>query len=175
MIALLARSAPLIYALKRDRAKRDVLKARLAQLVFAGRLVTEIDHVAKSFATTRLDDLHPSAVERLDWHRKEGHEIVFVTASFDAYMSYIGACLNSNAVLATRIESIDGTYTGAFEGFNVRGEKKIDAIRMYLNEDDAETWAYGNSADDHAMLTFADHAFLVDKSGTMQPFESIVD
>ena len=58
----------------------------------------------------------------------------------------------------------DGRYTGAMSGNNCRGPEKIARLRAWLsssNLENAELWAYGDSAGDRELLSAAHHHFMV--------------
>ena len=107
---------------------------------------------------------------RVDWHRRQGHVLVLVSASPELYVAPVGEELGFDGVLATRLE-VDraGLLTGRFEGRNCRGSEKLRRLDEWLDElwDGATTsasgrdqrpflWAYGNSAGDRQLLAAAD-------------------
>jgi phosphatidylglycerophosphatase C len=162
-------AAPALVASLVERSARDSAKAMLSKICFKGMPSSEMERLGKDFAAERMASLNPEMVDRLHWHKEEGHEVVLVSASFEPYMTPLGESLGAEAVLATQLEVVGGTYTGRLDGANVRGEEKANRLRSYLNTGHSSSqpiiWAYGNSSDDHAMLAMADHAFMVDKAG----------
>lgn len=164
----LARNASLFPAIRRDRNRRDDLKAALAHGCFHGLTVGHVGACATAYAKSVVESrLFPSVVERLDWHRSQGHETLIVSASFEVYLRRIAEYLNVDAVLGTRLVQSAGVYTGALDGANVRAEQKAVRLREHLGNDEFELWAYGNSADDDAMLAMSHHPFRVDKAGVL--------
>jgi phosphatidylglycerophosphatase C len=111
---------------------------------------------------------------RLDWHLRQGHRVVIVSASPETYVSAAAAELAVHGVVATRLEvDADGKLTGRFEGANCRGGEKLLRLQQWIATDsDAPPvvddkpephhvghpylWAYGNSAGDYEMLEAAD-------------------
>jgi HAD superfamily hydrolase (TIGR01490 family) len=96
-------------------------------------------------------------VERLGWHRSQGHEVVVVSASFTDYLRPVADRLGVDAVLATELEVVDGRLTGRLAGANVRGAEKVRRLETWLGDEPAELWAYGDSSGDRELLARADH------------------
>jgi phosphatidylglycerophosphatase C len=107
---------------------------------------------------------------RVDWHRRQGHVLVLVSASPELYVAPVGEELGFDGVLATRLE-VDpaGRLTGRFDGRNCRGSEKLRRLDEWLDDlwSGAPTpsstrherpflWAYGNSAGDRQLLAAAD-------------------
>jgi phosphatidylglycerophosphatase C len=118
---------------------------------------------AREVARSRLRE---DTIARLRRHRQLGHTVVLASASLDAYLVPLGALLDVDDVLCTRLErGADGLLTGRLDGANCRGPEKARRIRAFLagrGLEDAELWAYGDSPDDDAFLAEADHPVRVD-------------
>lgn len=162
--ALLARPVALVAALA--RRDRDRLK-ELACTSLAGLPSDEVDllglQFAREIAASRLRD---DTVARLRRHRELGHTVVLASASLDAYLEPLGALLGADEIVCTRLErDADGLLTGRLEGANCRGPEKARRVRTLLQARGlagAEVWAYGDSADDDALLASVDHPLRVD-------------
>jgi phosphatidylglycerophosphatase C len=78
----------------------------------------------------------------------------------------LGASLGVDGVVCTVLErGADGRLTGRLVGANCRGAEKARRVRAWLSEhglDDAELWAYGDSAGDDELLALADRPLRVD-------------
>jgi len=103
-------------------------------------------------------------VDRLKWHRGQGHTVVIVSASYEDYLCPVAEHLEVDAVLATRLEvGSDGVLTGGLLGRNCRADEKVHRLHAWMrdagiNPNDATVWAYGDSAGDRELLAAADHA-----------------
>jgi phosphatidylglycerophosphatase C len=128
---------------------------------------------------------------RLDWHRARGHRVVLVSASPVLYVGPVAAQLGADAAIATRLEVDEsGLLTGRYEGGNCRGAVKAARLAAWIGEEtnspDARgirasretfitemahkaltVWAYGNSAGDLALLSFADVGVDVGRLGRL--------
>jgi HAD superfamily hydrolase (TIGR01490 family) len=150
---------------------RDAAKDRVLRRLLEGRSVGEVLAAGRAYAEAVLAaELRAAALERIAWHRDQGHELVLVSASLDAYLDVIGPELGFDQVLCTRLEVRNGYLTGAMVGGNCRGAAKIARLRVAcLDLAAREMWAYGDSAGDRAMLSAANHAWWMTRRGALRP------
>jgi phosphatidylglycerophosphatase C len=151
---------------RRDRTSsaRDALKAGVTRRLLGGRSATDVDATAKTFATDVVArHLRAEALARADWHRREGHRLVIVSASFGVYLRPIAEALGFDAALGTELEvAPDGVLTGRLMGLNVRRTEKVRRLDEWLATTLAGTapyvWAYGNSRGDRELWARANRA-----------------
>ena len=158
----------------------DEAKEALFVRTLAGRPAEEIGQRAAVFGVGHYRRRHRTKVRaRLDWHRRQGHRIVVVSASPECYVHPVADELGVDGVVATRLEvDRNGRLTGHFAGGNCRGAQKRDRLMLWMvassdRRHDGEgahvgaqhemhdtgppfLWAYGNSAGDLEMLEAAD-------------------
>jgi HAD superfamily hydrolase (TIGR01490 family) len=174
----LARDAPQLAAMAFGRFDRDVAKAKLIARVLAGKAYGDVVSRGRDYATRVVDGgLRSATVARLRWHTEQGHEVVIVSASLDAYLHEIAQRLGVATVLCTTLEvDAGGTLTGRLTGGNCRGPEKATRLRAHLGDEPVTLWAYGDSTGDAELLAMADHPVrvtrrgrLVDPNGTGAP------
>lgn len=167
--ALAAESVPLALAAA-GRGDRDLAKERVLTRVLAGIPYSDVRTAGKAFA----DRITRSAItsdarDRIAWHRREGHDVVIVSASLDVYLGDVGEALGIAHVICTSLDTDDrGRCTGQLRGMNCRGPEKATRLRALLGDDDIELWAYGNSRGDDEMLALAHHPVRV-RRGRLRP------
>lgn len=145
---------------------RDAVKAVFAEIAFAGVDATELESEAISFANEVYHGwMREDVARRFRWHQQQGHVVVLVSASFDAYLAPLGDLLEADAVLCTRLEILNGVATGRLDGPNCRGEEKVRRIAQWCEESglslESVEYAYGDSKGDLDMLNLARHSFFV--------------
>lgn len=144
----------------RSRAalERDGLKENMLRHVFSGTDPAALDALGAAYAERIHRLVRPEMRDRIDWHRREGHEVVIVSASLGAYLRPLAGRLGVDHVIAVELEiGADGRLTGAMVGPNVRGEEKAVRLRAWLGDGPVTLWAYGDSSGDEALLAMADH------------------
>ena len=164
VVALARRPLELLRAIAgRDR---DRLKG-LACSAFEGRDARAVDLRGAEFARTFVvPRLREDTIARLRRHQELGHVVLLASASLEPYLSPLGAELGLDGVVCTRLERCaDGRLTGRLVGANCRGPEKARRVRQWLVEaglENAELWAYGDSAGDDELLAAAAHPVRVD-------------
>jgi phosphatidylglycerophosphatase C len=154
--AFVRRSPQLLVAL-RGGAARDRAKQLVCQDILGG-LPHELASAAAQRTARQVEESHIRAdtAARLRWHLEEGHRVVVVSASFEAYVQPVAVSLGVHEVLATRWD-VDGggVLTGKLAGPNVRGTAKVARLAELLGSGFQLDYAYGNSRGDSAMLARA--------------------
>ena len=154
------------WVLQRDR---DSTKAYFVNAAFAGRSVDEIESDGVDFASHMAESwMRADVAARMRWHQEQGHVVVLVSASLDAYLVPFGDLCEVDAVLCTQLEVVDGRYTGALVGQNCRGDEKVKRLHAWMTEAgipaSSLVYAYGDSSGDTALLAAARIGVLVKKS-----------
>jgi len=148
----------------RARWTRNELKAAVLHELVAGRDAADLDDTARAFADEIIrDHLDADALERVEWHRQQGHRLVIVSASLGAYLRPVAEHLHFDDVLATELEvGDDGRLTGRMLGANVRGPEKARRLDEWIDTTFPSTspfvWAYGDSSGDKELWARADRA-----------------
>jgi phosphatidylglycerophosphatase C len=160
--ALLAISPWLARAALNDE-RRDAAKVALVRHTLTGYDADRLSEVAGTFAQDVLArHLRADVVERAEWHRNQGHDLVIVSASLKSYLDPIATHLGFTAVLATELAvGDDRRLTGELAGPNVRGAEKVRRLDDWLGAGPAFVWAYGDSTGDRELLARADQGVSV--------------
>jgi HAD superfamily phosphoserine phosphatase-like hydrolase len=105
------------------------------------------------------------AMERVAWHKRRGHTIVLMSGTLEPLAREAGRALEASLsergidcevyVCATRLEEIDGKWTGKILGeamFGAAKERTARRIAAELELDLRRCYAYGDSASDQWLL-----------------------
>jgi len=103
------------------------------------------------------------AVSLIDEHRLAGRDIVIVSASGAEVVEPIGQLLGADRVIATRMEIVEGKYTGNIDYYAYAEEKAraIESLAETAGYDLSESYAYSDSVTDVHMLKVVGHPFAV--------------
>jgi phosphatidylglycerophosphatase C len=182
-------SPKLVRAALLGGSAADSAKEQLFTRLLGGLPVQVVDESARAFAARHLArHLREDARRRLQWHQRQGHHVVIVSASPECYVRRAGELLGVDGVLATRLAvGGGGLLTGNYEGKNCRGAEKYARLVVHLRAhgllggggaDQPELWAYGNSRGDLRLLNAADHgvdAGILGPLGRLRNFPRLAD
>ena len=164
-------SIPLMIGALRSGQWADHAKERLFGTLLIGRDVDEVLDESRTFALAHLERRGRAKVlDRLAWHKGEGHDVVVVSASPQLYVDVISEALGAQGAIGTRL-AVDplNQLTGSFLGRNCRGSEKMRRLNEWIEQRHYDEppiiYAYGNSRGDRRLLKGATHPFNVGKLG----------
>ena len=139
---------------------RGKTKQKIWNHFFAGWTQAKFESYAKDYIQKRLPRiLRPQALEKLAWHKTQGHKIVVVSASFENYLGFWCKKEEVN-LLATQAEIKDGKITGQFASANCYGDEKLRRIQDAYNLKDFDfIYAYGDSRGDLPLKKIANEFY----------------
>ena len=153
-----------------DHDQTERLRAAISGLVTGW----DVAEVTKIIAETLHDHIDPyvyaEAVALMHYHQKAGRDVVIVSASGSELVEPIAAALGADHAISTRMETVDGKYTGNIE-FYAYGDNKAVAIRQLAetqNYDLSASYAYSDSPTDAPMLDAVGHAYVVNPDRTFR-------
>jgi len=117
--------------------------------------VLEIFHwVADNYL---FESLRSDVVEILHQHKQSGHIVVIVSATFSELLKVIGQKLGVSNIIGTKLEMIDGRYTGKIIKPLCFGENKVKLLKEFIEQngleiDSAASFAYADSIFDVPLL-----------------------
>jgi|SRR6185295_3957268 len=103
--------------------------------------------------------LEAQAMERLEWHRRQGDTVVVVSAGLDVYLGPWCAA-HGVQLICTELEEQRGRMTGEYRRGDCSGPIKAALIRETFDLDRFENvYAYGDTPEDREMLALANRKF----------------
>ncbi|MGB0916930.1 MAG: HAD-IB family hydrolase [Flavobacteriales bacterium] len=138
--------------------KSHYTKVKALRSFYKGWTEAQMDDARKRFTFEVIPKiLFPKALERIAWHKEQGHRIIVVTASCGAWLKDWTSQMDLE-IICTEMELKNGVYTGELSKPNCRGKEKVNRVKQHLSLDDySEVYAYGNDHGDNQMLAIADH------------------
>ena len=156
-------------------SERDDVKAEMIRLLLAGRTESELRSLGERYARDLMSEsLRAETVDRVRAHRERGDTTVIVSASLIYYLEPIAELLGMDGVVGVEPEVRDGVLTGELVRPNVRAEQKVVQLTAWLDGhgrtlDTEQTWAYGNTSGDHALMAAARHRFWLGRPNKLPP------
>jgi len=142
--------------------RNDIAKEKVFIRCLAGMNMDELRQKGELFAANVLPgQLRPEAMQRLNWHKQQGHRCVVISASLDLYVRPWAISAGFDDVIATHLQTREaGLVTGKLAGANCFGPEKVQRLQALLGGRDGYTlYAYGDSRGDRELLLSADYAY----------------
>ena len=151
--------APLILAYRRGWLSGTVVRAAIARAAFAGVPVAAYEAAGAAFARDVIPALlRPEAMARIEWHQRRGDAVAVVSGNFDAVLAPWTAAQGLE-LLCSSLACRGGRLTGGYTGAQCVGAEKARRIRARWHLPAfPRVHAYGDTAEDAAMLALADEA-----------------
>lgn len=108
------------------------------------------------------------ARERIGWHKERGHHVAIISGSTPFAVRPVARALGlGDAFLATRLDIIDGAFTGKIESPACFGPGKVSLARAYAEAqglDLSRSYFYSDSHSDLPLLEKVGHPVAVNPS-----------
>lgn len=143
-------------------ASRQTFKERLLKRFILDKPISEIREMGRLYAQSMLPKLiKGKALRCIDWHKKQGHRLVLISANLDVYLEPWGKSVGFDEIICSKLE-VNGMsrVTGHLLGKNCWGEEKIRRlIEVMGKKENYQLFAYGDSAGDEPLLKLSDYPF----------------
>jgi len=146
-----------------DHDQMEKIRAFMSQLVEGWDVETVKEIVAETLHHVVDPIVYDEAVSLMDEHRALGRDVVVVSASGAEVVEPIGELLGADHVIASRLEIVDGKYTGDIDYYAYAEEKAhaIEAMATERGYDLEQCFAYSDSITDAPMLEIVGHPHAV--------------
>jgi HAD superfamily hydrolase (TIGR01490 family) len=127
-----------------------------ARVGFQGENASAVRQLGLEYARSRLPGtVRQSALERIEWHRAQGDDVVVVSAALDVYLGPWCERLGLDCICTT-LEERRGRLTGRYvHGDCCGAEKALRILQRYELDRYSHVYAYGDSGEDREMLDLA--------------------
>jgi HAD superfamily hydrolase (TIGR01490 family) len=131
---------------------------------------TQLENWRKNYIETKIKPIMlAKAIELVEDHRQQGHELLIITATNRFITEPIAKEFNIENLIACEPEMKDGEYTGKVSGTPSYAQGKVTRLNEWLenHEQVEESWFYSDSHNDIPLLKEVDHAIAVDADDTL--------
>ncbi|WP_028653096.1 HAD family hydrolase [Nocardioides halotolerans] len=146
-----------------DHDQIEKMRAFMSQLVAGWDVATVREIVADTLHNIVDPLVYDEAVSLIEEHKAIGRDVVIVSTSGTEVVEPIGALLGADIVVASRLEEVDGKYTGNID-YYAYADEKARAVRELAEErgyDLERSFAYSDSVTDLPMLEAVGHPHVV--------------
>lgn len=160
------------FGLLTGKAPYDALRNRGHLSLASWRI---LEQYSEEIATTHLKDkVSSGAWERLDWHRKQGHRLVLVTATVAPMAEAMARVLGMDEVYGCGPENRIGMLSGSERGWSVpRRKGKVTIVEQDAEKhghDLSQCFGYGNTHADSWFMRICGHAIAVNPESSLEQF-----
>ena len=153
-----------------DSEQTDRLREFLSSMV-KGWDVAQVSQIVNETLHLHIEPtVYAEAISLIDEHHLAGRDVVIVSASGSEVVEPIAEMLGADHVIATRMEVVDGRYTGEI-AFYAFGENKATAVAELAAQkgyDLEASYAYSDSLTDAPMLDLVGHGHVVNPDRTLR-------
>lgn len=101
--------------------------------------------------------LNSKAIDRINWHKNQGHEVWVISASYDFLLKKWS---EQNGLNLITNKTFFKHCKRQIYGKDVNYDSKVEYLKLEVDQNDySEIYAYGDSEGDQAMLDFANFKF----------------
>lgn len=151
----LAQNLYLLVLYKLGFISNSSVKERILSSCIKGMEISVFQTYCKDFLLTLESICKDSALQKIKWHKAQGHKVAIVSASFEEYLGLLAQKLEID-LIATKMEVLDLRITGRFATPNCYGTQKVARINAKYNlADFTRIYAYGDTRGDREMLGLA--------------------
>ncbi len=146
-----------------DHDQMEKMRQFMSQLCSGWDVETVKEIVADTLHNIVDPLVYDEAVSLIETHHLAGRDVIIVSTSGTEVVEPIGEMLGADKVIATRMEVVDGKYTGEIR-FYAYAENKATAIRDLARKRGYELdrcYAYSDSSTDVHMLEAVGHPYAV--------------
>ncbi len=152
--------SPMLVVYKLKLIPNYKAKQMMLSYFFKGMDEQQFRKVAEEYSLKQIDTiLRPKAMEKIAWHKEQGHTIVVVSASIECWLKPWCNHHGLN-ILSTKLEMKNGVVTGKLLTKNCYGLEKANRVKEKYNLSYYNyIYAYGDSSGDKELLELADKTF----------------
>ncbi len=153
-------AGPIVLAYRLRLLGAPRVRPLVARAAFAGEPAQRLRELGARYASERLPlALRKRAIERIDWHRRRGDDVVVVSAALDVYLRPWCEAAGLRCI-CTELEERHGRMTGKYLHGDCSGiEKARRVLQQYSPAAYGDVYAYGDTSEDREMLAIALHKY----------------
>ena len=151
---------PVLLGYKAGLVSGSVVRTAICRFCFWRIPAQEIEAHGQRFAQTVLPTvLRAEAMDRIAWHKAQGHTIVVVSGGLNFYLRHW--CREQGLqLLCSALEQRNGLLTGRYLGNQcVRAEKARVVQAHFPPQNYSRVYAYGDTLEDRELLALAQEPY----------------
>jgi phosphatidylglycerophosphatase C len=148
--------APLVIGYKLGLVSGVMVRRAIVRYGYTGHSLAALEAAGHEFARDYLPNvLRQEAMQRIAWHKAQGHKVVVVSGGLDVYLT--PWCREHGLeLICSSLQHHQGVLTGRYLGRQcVLAEKPRRVRERYDLDSYSSVYAYGDTPEDHDLLGIA--------------------
>lgn len=152
--------SPALIAYVLGLMPNDIAKQKVFAHFFRGWTAEDFGALTEKYSSSEIGKIiRPEALVKIEWHQKQGHKVVVVSAAITSWLNYWCTAQGVDLV-ATEVEEEDQVLTGKFRTPNCYGSEKVNRLKGQYDFSGIDyVYAYGDSRGDREILELADEKY----------------
>lgn len=143
-----------------------------AYFFIQGKTEADVELIIKDFFNTTLKKyIFNEAVDVINSHKLNGRKIILLSNVVEILVREIANSLDIKDYIGTKLEVIDGKFTGKILDEIVYGKEKIMHLDNFIKNNDLSlsgSWSYGDHISDLCVLEKTEHPFAVNPDNDLR-------
>lgn len=147
---------PLVIGYKLGLVSGVTVRRAIVRFSYSGHSLAALEAAGRDFARNYLPNvLRQEAMQRIAWHKAQGHKVVVVSGGLEAYLAP-WCSEHELELICSSLQHHNGILTGRYLGEQcVLAEKPRRVRERYDLESCSTVYAYGDTPEDHDLLGIA--------------------
>ena len=148
--------APMVVGYKLGLVQGVLIRRVIVRMAYARLPAAQLQAAGVTFAQDYLTTvLRPEAMQRIAWHKAQGHGVAVVSGGLDVYLAP-WCRAHGVELICSSLQHQDGLLTGRYEGEQCVLQEKARRVReRYDLGAYAQVYAYGDTHEDQGLLDLA--------------------
>lgn len=132
---------------------------------FAGYKKEFVEELFKDFFEEKIKSrFYSQSLNLIKEHKRKGDKVILVSTAIEEIVNPIKEYLNIDYAISTQLECNEGIYTGEIKNSLMYKEKKLDAIKKFLQENNSTlegSFYYTDHLSDLRILELVDNPIVI--------------
>ena len=142
-----------------------------------GKSEVQISTITNDFFESVLKNkIYKESIKIIEEHKKNNRRVILVSNAVGVLIEPLSKYLEISDYISTKLEIVDGLYTGRISGDIIYGKLKDEAIQNYVKVNRISlnnSWEYTDHHSDISSLSLVTHPYAVNPTGELKKFAII--
>jgi HAD superfamily hydrolase (TIGR01490 family) len=163
----------LLYKLGISKSSKEVIHIMNYSFSFSkGEPEEKLENLINEFFDKDIkNNIFSEIINIIKKHKAEGRELLIISSAIDAIVGRVAKFLEINNYIGTKLETIDGKFTGKILGDIVYGKNKIDFAKDFISENNLDfknSWVYTDHHSDLDLMALSSNPHAVNPEKTLK-------